>query len=82
MKRTLTVLLACIFVSAAFAQSNFGKLQGKVSDSKTKAPIAYATIIIEKDGIRKGGAYTGVIDAARYFEVLSLFLLGFNACSK
>jgi hypothetical protein len=58
MKRTLTVLLACIFVSAAFAQSNFGKLQGKVSDSKTKAPIAYATIIIQKDGIRKGGAYT------------------------
>lgn len=58
MKRTLTVLLACIFISAAFAQSNFGKLQGKVSDSKTKAPIAYATIIIQKDGIRKGGAYT------------------------
>ncbi len=58
MKKTLIVLLACIFVSTAYAQSNFGKLQGKVSDSKTKAPIAYATIIIEKDGIRKGGAYT------------------------
>lgn len=58
MKKTLTVLLACFFVSAAYAQSNFGKMQGKVSDAKTKAPIAYATIIIEKDGIRKGGAYT------------------------
>jgi len=58
MKKTLTVLVACMLASAAYAQSNFGKLQGKVSDAKTKAPIAYATLMIQKDGIRKGGAYT------------------------
>ncbi len=45
-------------MSTAFAQSNFGKIQGKVTDQTTKAPIAYATIMLEKDGIRKGGAYT------------------------
>jgi len=58
MKKTLTVLFACLFATGLYAQSNFGKIQGKVTDSKTKAPIAYATILLQKDGIRKGGAYT------------------------
>lgn len=58
MKKALTVIFACLFVSTAYSQSNFGKIQGKVTDAKTKAPIAYATILLEKGGIRKGGAYT------------------------
>jgi outer membrane receptor protein involved in Fe transport len=58
MKKILVLLLSCFLTTATWAQSNFGKLQGKVNDSKTKVPIAYATIILEKDGIRKGGAYT------------------------
>jgi hypothetical protein len=58
MKKVLTVLFACFMGSVAYAQSNFGKLQGVVTDAKTKAPIPYATIILEKDGIRKGGAYS------------------------
>ncbi len=58
MRKTLTVILACFFAASSYAQSNFGKLQGKVTDAKTKIPVAYATILLEKDGIRKGGAYT------------------------
>lgn len=58
MNKIVTVLLACFLAVTATAQSNFGKMQGKVTDAKTKAPIAYATILLEKDGIRKGGAYT------------------------
>ncbi len=53
MKKTLTILFACLFTTAMYAQSNFGKLQGKVIDVKTKAPIAYATLILHKDGIKK-----------------------------
>lgn len=58
MKKTLTIILSLFFAFGAFAQSNFGKIQGKVTDAKTKAPIAYATLMVEKEGIRKGGAYT------------------------
>jgi len=58
MKKILVLLLSCFLTTSVWAQSNFGKLQGKINDSKTKVPIAYATIILEKDGIRKGGAYT------------------------
>jgi len=58
MKKALTILIASLFVTSVYSQSNFGKLQGKVTDSKTKASIAYATILLEKEGIRKGGAYT------------------------
>jgi hypothetical protein len=58
MRKTLTVILVCFFAAASYAQSNFGKLQGKVTDAKTKIPVAYATILLEKEGIRKGGAYT------------------------
>ncbi|MDC1395862.1 carboxypeptidase regulatory-like domain-containing protein, partial [Bacteroidia bacterium] len=58
MKKALTIIFASLFATAMYGQSNFGKIQGKVTDAKTKAPIAYATILLEKDGIRKGGAYT------------------------
>ncbi len=58
MKKALTLLFALLFASTTFAQSNFGKIQGKVTDKNSKAPIAYATILLQKDGIRKGGAYT------------------------
>jgi hypothetical protein len=58
MRKTLTVIVVCFFAAASYAQSNFGKLQGKVTDAKTKIPVAYATILLEKEGIRKGGAYT------------------------
>jgi hypothetical protein len=58
MKKALTILFACFIVTTVYSQSNFGKIQGTVTDAKTKAPVAYATIILERDGIRKGGAYT------------------------
>jgi hypothetical protein len=58
MNKTLTIIITILLATNAYAQSNFGKIQGKVTDQKTKAPIAYATIMLERDGIRKGGAYT------------------------
>jgi len=58
MNKVLTVLFACLLGSSVYAQSNFGKLQGNITDAKTKVPIAYATIQLEKDGIRKGGTFT------------------------
>ena len=45
-------------MTSVWAQSNFGKLQGKINDSKTKVPIASATVVLYKDGIRKGGTYS------------------------
>ncbi|NNJ55138.1 MAG: TonB-dependent receptor, partial [Bacteroidia bacterium] len=58
MKKTLTLIITLLFITTVYGQSNFGKIQGKVTDKNTKDPIAYATIMLEKDGIRKGGAYT------------------------
>ncbi len=58
MNKTLTIIITILLATNAYAQSNFGKIQGKVTDQKTKAPIAYATIMLEREGIRKGGAYT------------------------
>ena len=64
MNKALTILFASLFTFTAYSQSNFGKIQGKVTDAKTKAPVAYATILLEKGGIRKGGAYTN--DEGKY----------------
>lgn len=64
MIKALTIVFASLFTFTAYSQSNFGKIQGKVTDAKTKAPVAYATILLEKGGIRKGGAYTN--DEGKY----------------
>lgn len=58
MKNTLTILCVLFLSFSMKAQSNFGKIQGKLIDAKTKAPIGYATLTLTRDGIRKGGAYT------------------------
>ncbi|MBR9860989.1 TonB-dependent receptor [bacterium] len=69
MKRTLTLFSTFFIVLSVLAQSNFGKIQGTITDAKTKAPIAYATIIVQKDGVNKGGAYS---DAEGNYAVSAL----------
>lgn len=46
----------CGFLS--FGQSNFGEIRGKIIDSKTKAPLDYVNVIVQKDGIGKGGGFS------------------------
>ena len=58
MKRTLTLFSTFFIVFSVLAQSNFGKIQGVVTDASKKTPVAYATVFVTKDGIKKGGAYT------------------------
>lgn len=58
MKKTLTLLFSLFLVFSASAQSNFGKIQGKITAKKTKTPIGYATVIVKKDGVNKGGTYS------------------------
>ena len=58
MKKTLTLLISLLVVFSASAQSNFGKIQGKITSKKSKTPIGYATVIVKKDGVNKGGTYS------------------------
>jgi len=58
-KKLYLVILAvglCSFWS--IGQSNFGEIRGKIIDSKTKAALDYVDIIIQKDGIGKGGGFS------------------------
>ena len=58
MKKTLTLLFSFFLVISAFGQSNYGKIQGKIVSKKTKSPIGFATVIVKKDGVNKGGTYS------------------------
>jgi hypothetical protein len=51
-----TLLFCVLFASGAFAQS--GTLKGKITDSKTKAPIPFASVVLEKGGKQIAGAAT------------------------
>lgn len=69
MKKALTLLFSIFVATAAFGQSNFGKIQGVVVDKTSKAPLPYATVIVKKDGVNKGGAYS---DAKGNYSVPAL----------
>lgn len=69
MKKTLTLLFSLLLVFSASAQSNFGKIQGKIIAKKTKQPIGFATVIVKKDGVNKGGTYS---DAQGNYSVPAL----------
>lgn len=58
MKRVGTWLVACLIIcSSVYAQSDAGKIKGKVTD-ETGAPVEYATVVIIQNGVIKGGANT------------------------
>ena len=56
----LSVVLAfgLFFSDSAFAQSNYGEIRGKVIDQKTKAPVEFLDILVQKEGITRGGGFT------------------------
>lgn len=51
------LFLGLLFCSPVFAQSDAGKLKGKVTD-ETGAPVEFATVVALQNGIIKGGANT------------------------
>jgi len=57
-KYYLSLFAGLIFSLSAVAQSNFGEIRGKVIDSKTKATLDYVNILVQKDGINKGGGFS------------------------
>ena len=63
-KYYLTLLFGLFFAGATVAQSNFGEIRGKIVDKKTKASLDYVDILVQKDGIGKGGGFSD--DAGDY----------------
>ncbi len=57
-KLYLSVLLFLFTLMGAWAQSGTGVLQGKVLDEAKKEGIAFANVILEREGAIKGGATT------------------------
>lgn len=60
MKRALLCLAAIgiMGLQAVKAQSNLGEIRGKVIDAGTKKPLDFLNILVKKEGINKGGAFT------------------------
>jgi hypothetical protein len=66
MRRIITLLIFTIGVVAwAGAQTNFGKIKGRVVNKKTKQPMAYVEVTLLMDGAPRGGALTD--DFGNYF---------------
>ena len=58
MKRVgIWLFLSLVFCVSVFAQSDAGKLKGRVTD-ESGAPVEYATVVILQNGVIKGGANT------------------------
>jgi outer membrane receptor protein involved in Fe transport len=53
-------LFFALISNFAFGQTADGKIAGKVTDKATKEGIFGAQVLLIKDGIRKGGAVTGI----------------------
>jgi Carboxypeptidase regulatory-like domain/TonB-dependent Receptor Plug Domain len=58
MKRVgIWLIVSLVFCVSVFAQSDAGKIKGKVTD-ESGAPVEFATVVILQNGIIKGGANT------------------------
>lgn len=57
-KRLLLSFLSLIFSVAVWAQSPPGELSGQLVDSETGEPLMFANVIVESNGVQKGGAQT------------------------
>lgn len=58
MKRVgIWLIVSLVFCVSVFAQSDAGKIKGKVTDD-SGAPVEFATVVILQNGIIKGGANT------------------------
>ncbi|MFN4766000.1 MAG: TonB-dependent receptor domain-containing protein [Bacteroidota bacterium] len=61
LKRYLALLLFGLYSASAWGQAGTGSVQGKVVDAlKPKEGIPFANVIIEKDGVQKGGTTTDI----------------------
>jgi outer membrane receptor protein involved in Fe transport len=58
MKRVgIWLVLGFVFCVSAFAQSDAGKIKGRVTD-ESGAPVEFATVVLLQNGVIKGGANT------------------------
>lgn len=55
---SVVLTVGLLFSGKASAQSNYGEIRGKVIDVKTKAPVEFLDVIVQQDGITKGGGFT------------------------
>ncbi|MCB9233810.1 MAG: carboxypeptidase regulatory-like domain-containing protein [Bacteroidia bacterium] len=68
-KRALLWILPLLFLaSAGFAQSDAGKLKGKVTDDAGE-PVPFATVKVIQNGIVKGGSNT---DSEGYYSIVAI----------
>ena len=46
----MTIVCAIFLLQAAFAQTNYGSIEGKITDLATKEPLLFATVAVFKTG--------------------------------
>jgi hypothetical protein len=68
-KLTLLILSVLMTVSYGFSQGGLGTIRGTVTDAETNEPIAFALVLVKKEGSNKGKANT---DFDGKFQVSSL----------
>lgn len=61
LKKYLTLLFLSLYSLQSWGQAGTGSIQGKVLDAlKPKEGIPFANVVIEKDGVQKGGTTTDI----------------------
>ncbi|MFM7380654.1 MAG: carboxypeptidase regulatory-like domain-containing protein, partial [Bacteroidota bacterium] len=61
LKRYLIVLICTLYAVSSWGQAGTGSVQGKVVDAlKPKEGIPFANVVIERDGVQKGGTTTAI----------------------
>jgi outer membrane receptor protein involved in Fe transport len=61
LKRYLIVLICTLYAISSWGQAGTGSVQGKVVDAlKPKEGIPFANVVIERDGVQKGGTTTDI----------------------
>ena len=61
LKRYLIVLICTLYAASSWGQAGTGSVQGKVVDAlKPKEGIPFANVVIERDGVQKGGTTTDI----------------------
>lgn len=69
MRKVLLLHAALLFFALGTSLAQTGKLSGKITDKDTKEPIPFASVVLFKEGVQKGGTST---DFEGNFEIPAL----------